>query len=176
MSTRRSPALASLILASARRLVEPMPVMLHAMTTGQLAPRSTYSTAASVAALAPAHREQVEVLLGRRLPMLDGCGAEQWRSEVAAAIAQSDPNGQARRRGRQQRHVTVRRGEHGKAVVSARVPVLEAMKVHKRLSWEAERLRAGGDRRGRQQIQGIRSSPRCWDRMTGSNAPIWTLA
>ncbi|MGO2825793.1 MAG: DUF222 domain-containing protein, partial [Brachybacterium alimentarium] len=155
MRTRRSPALAGRTLSSARRLVESMPVMLRAVAKGQLSEGAARSTAASVAALTPARREQVDALLGDRLAPLDGCGTEQWRGEVAAAIAESDPEGEARRHAhaRQGRSVSVRRGEHGMAVVSARLPAMDAMKIRKRLSLEAERLRASGDRRGHQQIQ-----------------------
>lgn len=155
MSTRRSPDLASRTLASARRLVESMPTMLRALATGRLSESAVRAMAASVAPLAPAQREQVDALLGTRLAALDGCGTEEWKGAVAAAIAASDAEGESRRHehARGTRSVTVRRGEHGMAVVSARLPALDAMKIRKRLSLEAERLRASGDRRGHQQIQ-----------------------
>ncbi|GAA1312792.1 HNH endonuclease [Brachybacterium tyrofermentans] len=155
MSTRRSPDLASRTLASARRLVESMPTMLRALATGLLSESAVRAMAASVAPLAPAQREQVDALLGTRLAALDGCGTEEWKGAVAAAIAASDAEGESRRHehARGTRSVTVRRGEHGMAVVSARLPALDAMKIRKRLSLEAERLRASGDRRGHQQIQ-----------------------
>ena len=49
--------------------------------------------------------------------------------------------------------MTVRRGEHGMATVTAHVTALDAALVRKRLSLEAERLRSSGDRRGHQAIQ-----------------------
>ncbi|MGP5290427.1 DUF222 domain-containing protein [Brachybacterium tyrofermentans] len=155
MSTRRSPDLASRTLASARRLVESMPTMLRALATGRLSESAVRTMAASVAPLSPTQREQVDALLGTRLAALDGCGTEEWKGAVSAAIAASDAEGESRRHehARGTRSVTVRRGEHGMAVVSARLPALDAMKIRKRLSLEAERLRASGDRRGHQQIQ-----------------------
>lgn len=155
MSTRRSPDLASRTLASARRLVESMPTMLRALATGRLSESAVRTMAASVAPLSPTQREQVDARLGTRLAALDGCGTEEWKGAVSAAIAASDAEGESRRHehARGARSVTVRRGEHGMAVVSARLPALDAMKIRKRLSLEAERLRASGDRRGHQQIQ-----------------------
>lgn len=155
MSTRRSPDLASRTLAAARRLVESMPVLLRAVATGHLTESSARSAASSVAPLSPQQREQVDALLGARLATLDGCGSEEWRGAVATAIAETDATGEARRHqhSRRRRSVTVRRAEHGMAVVAAHLPALEAMKIRKRLSLEAERLRASGDRRGHQQIQ-----------------------
>lgn len=155
MSTRRSPDLASRTLASARRLVESMPTMLRALATGRLSESAVRTMAASVAPLSPTQRAQVDARLGTRLAALDGCGTEEWKGAVSAAIAASDAEGESRRHehARGTRSVTVRRGEHGMAVVSARLPALDAMKIRKRLSLEAERLRASGDRRGHQQIQ-----------------------
>lgn len=155
MSTRRSPDLASRTLASARRLVESMPTMLRALATGRLSESAVRTMAAAVAPLSPAQREQVDALLGTRIAALDGCGTEEWKGAVAAAIAASDAEGESRRHehARGTRSVTVRRGEHGMAVVAVRLPALDAMKIRKRLSLEAERLRASGDKRGHQQIQ-----------------------
>ncbi|HJF48224.1 MAG TPA: HNH endonuclease [Brachybacterium paraconglomeratum] len=67
----------------------------------------------------------------------------------------ADPDGEARRHqhAKRERHVTVRRGEHGMATVTAHVTALDAALIRKRLSLEAERLRTAGDRRGHQAIQ-----------------------
>ncbi|GAA1490919.1 DUF222 domain-containing protein [Brachybacterium sacelli] len=155
MTSRRSPYMADRTLTAARRLVESMPKMLHALATGKITSGVARSTATSVAALTPVQRTQVDAILGARLASLDGCGSQDWDGAVAKAIAESDPEGEVKRHqhARQNRHVTVRRGKNGMASMTAHLPALEAMKVRKRLALEAERLRASGDRRGHQQIQ-----------------------
>ena len=155
MSTRRAPATASRALAAARRLVDSMPEMLTAMATGRLTATGARSTATSLGPLTPVQREHVDAILGARLAELDSCGSEQWNGAVAAAIAEADPDGEAKRHHHARRHrsVTVRRGQNGMATIRAHVPALAANTIRKRLSLEAERLRATGDRRGHQQIQ-----------------------
>lgn len=155
MTTRRAPATASRTLAAARRLVDSMPEMLTAMATGRLTATSARSTATSLGPLTPAQREHVDAILGARLAELDSCGSELWNGAVAAAIAEADPDGEAKRHhhARRYRSVTTRRAENGMATIRAHVPALAANTIRKRLSLEAERLRATGDRRGHQQIQ-----------------------
>src|SRR5699024_9542358 len=151
----KSPAAAAHSLASQRRLVSDMPEMLSALATAQVTSTTAHSTARSFAPLTPAQRLEADRELAGRLPDLDGAGAETCDDATAAAIAAADPDGQERRHqhARQERHVTVRRGQHGMATVSARVSALDATLIRKRLSHEAERLRAAGDRRGHQAIQ-----------------------
>ncbi|WP_246821609.1 HNH endonuclease signature motif containing protein [Brachybacterium sp. HMSC06H03] len=155
MLTRRSPASASRSLAARRRLVADMPVMLSAFADSQVTTEDAYRTARSFAPLTPAQRREADRLLGERLPYLDGAGSEEWADARAAAISLADPDGEARRHqhAKRDRHVTVRRGEHGMATVTAHVTALDAALIRKRLSLEAERLRAAGDRRGHQAIQ-----------------------
>src|SRR5699024_7744086 len=150
----RRDAAAGRSLASSRRLVESMPEMLTALTTGKITSQTAYDTARSTAPLEPLARRQVDEVLGERLPDLDGAGRGRWRQAVTAAVEQVDPKGESARhqRARQERNVTVRPGEHGMATVSARMPSVEAVLMRKRLSLEAERLRAEGDRRGHQAI------------------------
>lgn len=155
MLTRRSPASASRSLAARRRLVADMPVMLSALADSQVTTEDAYRTARSFAPLTPAQRREADRLLGERLPYLDGAGSEEWADGRAAAISLADPDGEARRHqhAKRERHVTVRRGEHGMATVTAHVTALDAALIRKRLSLEAERLRTAGDRRGHQAIQ-----------------------
>lgn len=155
MLTRRSPAFASRSLAARRRLVADMPVMLSALADSQVTTEDAYRTARSFAPLTPAQRREADRLLGERLPSLDGAGSEEWADARAAAISLADPDGEARRHqhAKRERHVTVRRGEHGMATVTAHVTALDAALIRKRLTLEAERLRAAGDRRGHQAIQ-----------------------
>ncbi|MDN5900930.1 MAG: HNH endonuclease [Brachybacterium sp.] len=151
----KSPASAAHSVASQRRLVADMPEMLVALASAQVTSTSAHNTSRAAAPLSPAQRHEMDRLLGERLPDLDGAGTETWGDATAAAIAAVDPAGQERRhqRAKQERHVTVRRAEHGMATVSARVSALDGAKIRKRLSLEAERLRAAGDRRGHQAIQ-----------------------
>lgn len=155
MKISKSPASAAHSLASQRRLVADMPEMLAALATAQVTSTVAHGTARSFAPLSPSQRAEADRLLGQRLPDLDGAGSENWDDATAAVIAQADPFGQKRRhqRAMQERRVTVRRAEHGMATVSARVSGLAGAKIRKRLSLEAERLRATGDRRGHQAIQ-----------------------
>ncbi|MGO1409566.1 MAG: HNH endonuclease [Brachybacterium sp.] len=155
MKIRKSPASAAHSLASQRRLVADMPEMLTALASAQVTSTVAHNASRSFAPLSPAQRAHADRLLGGRLPDLDGAGSETWDDAAAAAIAAADPYGQGRRhqRAKQERHVTVRRAEHGMATVTARVPALDGAKIRKRLSIEAERLRAAGDRRGHQAIQ-----------------------
>ena len=151
----KSPAAAAHSLASQRRLVSDMPEMLTALATAQVTSTVAHATARSFAPLSPEQRLEADRALGGRLPELDGAGAETWNDATAVAIAAADPGGQGRRHqhARQERHLTVRRGQHGMATLSARVSALDAARIRKRLSLEAERLRAAGDRRGHQAIQ-----------------------
>ena len=153
--TRRSPAAASHSLAARRRLVADMPEMLTALADCQVTAADAYRTSRSFAPLTSAQRREADRLLGQRLPYLDGAGSQEWDDARAAAISLADPEGEARRHqlAKRERHVKVRRGEHGMATLSAHLTALNAALIRKRLSLEAERLRAGGDRRGHQAIQ-----------------------
>jgi hypothetical protein len=155
MLTRRSPAAASRSLAARRRLVADMPEMLTALAESQVTVEDAYRASRSFAPLTPAQRREADRLLGERLPSLDGAGSEEWDDARAVVIALADPHGEPRRhqQAKRERSVTVRRGEHGMATVSAHVTALDAALIRKRLSLEAERLRADGDRRGHQAIQ-----------------------
>src|SRR5699024_431299 len=96
MLTRRSPASASRSLAARRRLVADMPQMLTALADSQVTTEDAYQTSRSFAPLTSAQRREADRLLGQRLPYLDGAGSEEWDDARAAAIAQADPDGEAR--------------------------------------------------------------------------------
>ncbi|WP_232820172.1 DUF222 domain-containing protein [Brachybacterium sp. YJGR34] len=148
--TRRSPAAAGRTLASARRLVGSMPRMLASLAAGAVTGEVAYATASTAAPLDEGQRREVDEILHERMPSLDGAGTRRWRQAVATAIGELDPDGAARRhrRARRGRHVTVTPGEHGMATLSAHLPAIDAKLAHKRLSLEAERLRATGAREG----------------------------
>ncbi|WP_394215428.1 HNH endonuclease [Brachybacterium vulturis] len=150
LTTRRSPSAAEHSLASARRMVRSMPRMLCALGTGKVTAQVAYAAASAMEPLDDLQRRQLDEALHEQMPRLDGAGVKRWREAVAAAIGQLDPQGAADRhhRARRGRHVTFTPGQHGMATVSAQLPALDAKLVHKRLSLEAERLRAEGAREG----------------------------
>lgn len=152
--TRRSPSEASHALGSSRRLVESMPNLLAALTGGKITAEVAHKAAVKARALEPEECLELDRVLGERLPDLDGAGTRRWGEEISAAMQGLDPRGAEGRhqRARRERNVTLRPGEHGMATLSARLPSIDAAQAHKRLSLEAERLRADGDRRGHQAI------------------------
>ncbi|HJB10859.1 MAG TPA: HNH endonuclease [Candidatus Brachybacterium merdavium] len=152
--TRRSPSEASHALRASRRLVESMPNLLGALTDGKITADIAHKAASKAGSLEPEECRELDRLLGERLPDLDGAGTRRWGQEISAAIQGLDPDGAVGRhqRARRERCVTLRPGEHGMATLSARLPGIDAAQAHKRLSLEAERLRADGDRRGHQAI------------------------
>ena len=150
LSTHRSPSTASSSLAAARRLVGSMPRMLSALGRGTITPGIAYAAATTSAPLTDQQRRDVDEVLYERLPEMEGAGVKAWRGAVAAVVSELDPEGAAHRHrlARTTRHVTLTPGEHGMATLSAHLPALDAKRVHKRLSLEAERRRAEGERSG----------------------------
>ena len=150
LATHRSPSTARSSLAAARRLVGSMPCMLSALGRGMLTPGVAYASATTAAPLTDQQRREVDAVLHERMPEMEGAGVKAWRGAVAAAVGELDPEGAARRHrhARTSRHVTLTPGEHGMATLSAHLPALDAQRVHKRLSLEAERRRAEGSREG----------------------------
>ena len=148
--TRRSPHMAGRTLASARRLVETLPRIMSALAAGQIGGDAAYAVADASAVLEPDLAREVDRILGERLPELDGAGTRRWRDAVATVAGELDPEGAAlrHRRARRDRHVTMTPGQHGMATLTARLSALDAQQIHRRLSREAERRRAAGDRSG----------------------------
>ncbi|GAB4097531.1 HNH endonuclease [Brachybacterium horti] len=154
MILRSSPAQAALSLAAARRLVEDMPQMLHALGSGAVTARVAGDAATVARVLEPEQRRDLDAALAERAPYLDGAGHRRWRREISTLVEQIEPLAAGRRHARalDEQHVRVTPGEHGMATLSARLPGLEAAAIRKRLSLEAEGLRAQGDRRGHGRI------------------------
>lgn len=150
LATRRSPSVARSSLASARRLVGSMPRTLSALSTGKITAQVAYATSSSASVLDPLQRRQVDELLHEKLPEMNGAGVKKWRAAVQKAAAQVDAEGAARRhlKAREDRHVSLTPGEHGMATLSAHLTAVDAKAIHKRLSLEAERRRAEGEREG----------------------------
>ena len=148
--TRRSPHMAGRTLASAQRLVEILPRMMDALRTGRISSDAAYAVAGAVSGLPPGVAAEVDRCLGERLPEFDGAGTRRWADAVATIAGELDPEGSAlrHRRALAERHVTMRPGRHGMATLSARLSAVDAARIHKRFSLEAERRRTAGAREG----------------------------
>lgn len=154
MLSQRSPASAAHRLSASRRLVRHFPRMLTALAQGKISEDVAFAVGRTSGPVAPDLRGDIDEALAGALPYLEGAGVRQWTREVEALAHRKDPEG-ADRRYRvavKERGVTVRPGAHGMATMSVRLPGIDAALVRKRLSLEAERLRAAGDRRGHQAI------------------------
>ncbi|GAA1487013.1 DUF222 domain-containing protein [Brachybacterium fresconis] len=151
---KASPAAAGQTMSSSRRLVASMPGMVAALSRGQASPAAAHRVGKVLASASPALRSEVDEVLTERLTDLEGCGVEEWGSETEKVLHALDPDGAAGRhlRARQQRGVTMRRGEDGMSTLTARVSAMDAARIRKRLALGAEKARVGGDRRGHQQI------------------------
>lgn len=148
--THRSPHAAGRTLASARRLVEGLPRMMGVLVDGTLGTDAAYAIADAVIGIEPDLVRAVDVHLDQRLPECDGLGTRRWKDAVATVVGELDPEGEALRhqRARRERHVTLTPRTQGMARLSALVPAIDARIIHKRLSLEAERRRAAGNRDG----------------------------
>jgi len=149
-----SKSAAGQTMSSSRRLVQSMPGMLTALAQGRTVPASAHQVGRTVGPASPQQRAQVDEILTSHLGALEDCGPGQWGDEAERVLHGLDPAGAAARHeaAKGERNVTVHRGRHGMATVTAKVPALDAARIRKGLSLAAERARAGGDRRGHQQI------------------------
>ena len=151
---KESRSVAGRSLATCRRLVQNMPGMLTALARGTLHPRSVHTVGSAMGPVPPHVRELVDEMLTAQLPELQDCGSREISDHVARMLHALDPEGAAERhrRAMEDRHVTITRGDHGMASVRALIPAIDAARIRKGLSVAAESARAGGDRRGHQQI------------------------
>lgn len=154
LATRRAPHAAGVALTRSRRIVNDMPHMLNALASGKVTAEVVYETARALGPLEASDRRAVDRMLDASLPDLDAAGATRWKHAVTTAIGRLDAEGASARhqRAARDRHVTLTTGDHGMATLSARMPARDAVLARKRLSLEAERLRALGDRRGHHAI------------------------
>lgn len=148
--TRRSPHMAGRTLASAQRLLEVLPRMLEALRTGKISSDTAYAVAGAAAGLAPEIAREVDRCLDQRLPEFDGAGTRRWQDAVATIAGELDPEGAMlrHRKAHKERHITMTPGQNGMATLSARLAAVDAARIHKRFSLEAERRRAAGAREG----------------------------
>lgn len=154
MALRISPAQSSRRLAAARRLVRDMPRMHAALATGRLPEASALAIGTVSGPLGPALRREADAVLDQHLGHLEDASAAQWTQEVDLLAHRLAPDGFATRhaQAKRERSVSIVRAPHGMAHLHATLPGLDAAAIRKRLSLEAERLRAEGDRRGHGQI------------------------
>lgn len=151
---KQSVSCAGQSMASSRRLVRSMPGMLAGLACGRLVPASAHGVGRTMAPASPAQRAQVDEILTAHLAHLEDCGPREWADEAEKVLHGLDPRGAAgrHRTAKKDRHVTVRRGQHGMCTLTANLPGLDGARIRKGLSIAAERARAQGDRRGHQQI------------------------
>lgn len=151
---KQSKASAGQSMSSGRRLVQSMPGMLTALAHGRVVSTAAHKVGRTMGPATPEQRRQVDQILAAHLPYLEDCGPEELAGEAAKVLHGLDPHGAARRHqvAKQERHVTVRRAEHGMCTVTAQLPALDGARIRKGLSIAAEKARAHGDRRGHQQI------------------------
>lgn len=145
-------------MSSCRRLVQSMPGILTALAQGRMVPASGHQIGKTLGPASQGQREQVDEILTAHLGYLEDCGPQELGDETERVLHTLDPAGAAgrHREARRERSVTVRRGRHGMATITAHVTGLDAARIRKGLSVAAEMARAGGDRRGHQQIMADR--------------------
>lgn len=151
---KQSRSVAGRSMATSRRLVQSMPGMLTALARNALRAQSVHKIGSSMGPVTPEVREQVDELLTAQLSDLKDCGTGEIGDHVAKALHSLDPAGAAdrHREAKKERHVTIRRADHGMATVTALIPAIDGARIRKGLSVAAEGARAHGDRRGHQQI------------------------
>ena len=151
---KASPSAAGQSMASCRRLVQSMPGLLTALADGRMVPAAGHVVGRVLGPATPRQRSQVDEVLTAHLGSLEGCGPQEWGDEAERVLHALDPGGAAERHreARRSRSVTVRRGRHGMATITAHVTGLDGARIRQGLAVGAEQARAGGDRRGHQQI------------------------
>lgn len=151
---KKSRSAAGQSMASCSRLVHSMPGVLTALAHGRAVPAAGHQVGRAMGPATPEQREQVDRILTAHLAHLEDCGPGEWGDEAARILHALDPEGAGarHREARRERSVTVRRGRHGMATLTAHLTGLDGARIRKTLSVAAERSRAGGDRRGHQQI------------------------
>ena len=151
---KKSRSVAGRTLATSRRLVRSMPGMLTALSHARMVPQAAHKVGSVVGPATPEQRRQVDEILSSRLSALEGCGSLEWGDQAAKILHALDPEGAAARHhaAKKDRHVRVRRTDHGMAQVTALIPGIDGARIRKGLSVAAESARAQGDRRGHQQI------------------------
>ncbi|MGP9693912.1 DUF222 domain-containing protein [Brachybacterium sp. AOP25-B2-12] len=158
IALRRSPAGATRLLGTSRRLVRDLPRMLAHLAHGDVGTEVAHAVSRAAGPVDAGLRGAIDAALSAALPHLDGAGIRQWQGEVDLLAHQLHPEGARDRheRARRERGVTLRRRAHGMATISITTSGIDAALVRKRLSLEAERLTVLGDRRGHQQIMADR--------------------
>ncbi|MFE5776195.1 DUF222 domain-containing protein [Brachybacterium sp. NPDC056505] len=154
MASRISPALASRRLRAGERLVREMPRMFEALASGAITSEAAYAIGRAAGPVQPDLRSEVDEVLDQHLPDLEGASTSRWSREVDALAQTLDPQGAPRRhrRAEQERSVTVRAGAHGMGTVTAHLSGLDCQAIRRRLSLEAEKMRAAGEDRTHGQL------------------------
>ncbi|MEO2097665.1 MAG: DUF222 domain-containing protein, partial [Brachybacterium sp.] len=130
---KSSRAVAGRTLATSRRLVGSMPGMISALSSARMLPQSAHKVGSVLGPATPEQRRQVDAILTSRLDELEGCGPQQWGDEAARILHSLDPAGAAARHqaAKRERHVTVRRTDHGMARITALVPGIDGARIRR---------------------------------------------
>lgn len=154
MASRISPATASRRLRSGERLVREMPRVFGALADGRLAVDAAYAIGRGSGPVSPELRPAVDEVIETHLPDLEGISTGRWSQEISAIAQCLDPEGapDRHREAVRERSVSVTPGAHGMGTVSAHLSGLDAAAIRRKLSLQAESLRAQGDRRTHAQI------------------------
>lgn len=146
-----SPASASRELTSARALVTEMPCTLAALQAGVISAHQARIVTEATTTLEVEDRAEVDRRLADRL---EGASTKEIRAVVHGLVYDVDPAGFVRRARRTaaDRGVSVRPLPDVMALLSARLPAVEAVAVHKALHGHALAARASGDPRTVQQL------------------------
>lgn len=146
-----SPASASRELTSARALVTEMPCTLAALEAGVISAHQARIVTEATTTLEVEDRAEVDRRLAHRL---EGASTKEIRAVVHGLVYDVDPAGFVRRarRAAADRGVCVRPLPDVMALLSARLPAVEAVAVHKALHGHALAARASGDPRTVQQL------------------------
>ncbi|PWH06573.1 hypothetical protein DEO23_06360 [Brachybacterium endophyticum] len=154
MASRISPATASRRLRSGERLVREMPRVFGALADGRLAVDAAYAIGRGSGPVSPELRPAVDEVIETHLPDLEGISTGRWSQEISAIAQCLEPEGapDRHREAVRERSVSVTPGAHGMGTVSAHLSGLDAAAIRRKLSLQAESLRAQGDRRTHAQI------------------------
>jgi hypothetical protein len=150
LARRESPHQGRVHLGVAKALAGEMPHTLAALSSGALTEWRATLLVRETACLQPEHRAPVDEQLCSDPRSLDAIGD---RSLVGAAMA-LDPRAvvERARRAVSERSVSCRPAPDTMVYLTGLLPVAQGVAVYAALSKEADRLRAGGDRRGRGQV------------------------
>lgn len=137
---RRQPhARGSQYLQAARALTTDLPNTFEALCAGRIREEHALKVVSETGTLSGRHRKMVDAAIADRF---DGLGPRQLGDEVRAHVQRIDPKGAAKRtaHAQQQRRVTVRSASDGMGMLSALLPLEQAVAAGQSLHRKADRV------------------------------------